>query len=142
MFCTFLNGLIMGLGQPFKSWTFKTLKCTFLVRFSDHYPKTEPFDNLTCLDHLNTRLVWYSDGCCSAQMVRVLETIKIPYQKFLVFECLVFGGFALFSDYLVIRLPVVWSLTRMHGCKENIRIELGVLFGHDHLSWKNNTFGK
>ena len=34
------------------------------VWFSDCHLKTRPFDYRTCLDHLDTELVWYSDSCC------------------------------------------------------------------------------
>ena len=40
-------------------------KKTFLAQFLDHHSKSGPFDNLTCSDHSNTRLVRYSDGYCT-----------------------------------------------------------------------------
>ena len=43
-------------------------KTHFFVWFSDHPAKSRPFDNRTHLDHMNTRLVWYSDGYCYAKI--------------------------------------------------------------------------
>ena len=39
-------------------------KTDIFVQFSDHHSKPGPFDNLKHLDHLNTRLLRYSDGYC------------------------------------------------------------------------------
>ena len=44
--------------RHFGPWT------DFLSLFSDHHSNTGPFDNQTQIYHLNTRLVWYSDGYC------------------------------------------------------------------------------
>ena len=61
-FVWFSDGLITWLGGPFKNRIFFTTEHIIFVQFPDHHLKTRPFDNWSCLDHLNTRLVWYSDG--------------------------------------------------------------------------------
>ena len=64
---TFLSGFQMvWLGIPFQNQTFFIIKRHIFFCFSDHHSKTRPFDNQTHLDHLNTRLVRYSDGYCSS----------------------------------------------------------------------------
>ena len=49
--------------------------------------KTGPFDNPTCLDLLNTRLVWYSDGYCAhffKEFENLFRSVKKPsYDCFL-----------------------------------------------------------
>ena len=46
------------------------------VRYSGHGLNNRPFDDRTCLDHLNTRLVRYSDPHC-IWMVRSMMAPKI-----------------------------------------------------------------
>ena len=64
----FLN----GLGQQTPKWWFTIWKPDIFVWFSNGlgpqtskcHSKIRPFNNWTCLDHLNTGLVLYSDGYC------------------------------------------------------------------------------
>ena len=57
----------------------------FVLFSGHHHLKTgistpRPFDNQTCLDHLNTRLVCYSDGYCT----ECLNTVSIRIPDYLV----------------------------------------------------------
>ena len=47
-----------------------------IVHYSDHFLNSRPFDYQTTFDHLNTRLVWYSDPYCSIQMVQAQDGIQ------------------------------------------------------------------
>ena len=55
---------------------FGPLTGSFSVRFSDHHLNTPPSDNLTQIYHSNTRLVWYSYGCCISGIW--ISSIQIP----------------------------------------------------------------
>ena len=54
------------------------------VRYSGHALNKRPFDDRTCLDHLNTGLVRYSDPHCSRFSIRSLLTME-TFSK--VFTC-------------------------------------------------------
>ena len=56
-------------------------KTDIFVRFSDCHSKTGPFDNQTCLDHLNTRLVQYSDGYSNDLVIRLVTDTFFWFSK-------------------------------------------------------------
>ena len=80
----FTNGLIMWLGRPFEYQTFYIIKEIFFFRFSDHHLKIGPFNNQTFLDHLNTRLVRYSDGYCT--WASPVSPLRCSFYKFFYFH--------------------------------------------------------
>ena len=47
-------------------------KTDIFVWFSDHHLTFKPFAKRTHLDHLNTRLVWYSDSYCILSPLNIL----------------------------------------------------------------------
>ena len=63
-FVQFLNDFITWLGRPFKNRIFLATKQTFLSGFQITIKKPDHLTTVTCLDHLNTRFVWYLDGYC------------------------------------------------------------------------------
>ena len=69
--CLVSNGLITWLGGTFEYWTFWSIKQSFFVHLSNHHSKNKPFNNQASLNHLNTRLVRYSDGYCIYYLSKV-----------------------------------------------------------------------
>ena len=66
-------------------WIRRTIKKTDIfyhkTEIFDHkiknvYPVFKPFDNRTHLDHLNTRLVQYSDGYCKREFCKYWQDIN------------------------------------------------------------------
>ena len=65
------NGKVTWLGRLFKYQAFCTINRLFSVRFSDHHSNTGPFDMRKQIQHLKTRLVWYSDGYCIEKLQKI-----------------------------------------------------------------------
>ena len=71
------NGKVTWLGRPFKYQTIWTINSLFSIQFSDNHLNTGPFDNRTQIYHLNTRLVWHSDGYCT--QILLCDTLKLDF---------------------------------------------------------------
>ena len=73
--------------MPFSYQTFYHLSSELLVHYSRHGLNNGPFNERTVLEHLNTKLVFYSDPHCTG-LVHNLDPLCSLYYDFCLLQLL------------------------------------------------------
>ena len=103
-----------GLGPQMSKCHSKTAHFRPVFEFEGHL-KTGPFDNRTCMGHLNTGLVRYSDGYCILK--RVNMKISKPFSILHPSKSVCHSDFEIFRSWMLQNDKVdAFSKFLFHGC--------------------------